>query len=189
MSTAVLILLILLDVMFVHDRIMKKAQLEVELFSITTFMGAVLGVVAFVAIMLTWALGTYVLAPFGFGYLNVLFAVLIVAGLVALSMLFMKKKKPAYYELLGSTLPLMAANCAIFGVALQCAMQALSPAASLLQAALCGLGFLAIMLIVPGLYERIDAAPIPESFRGPPLSLITGAIIYVSFMGVTGLFA
>jgi len=121
-------------------------------------------------------------------YLSVLVFLLIIAALVAAAGLYMKKSKPEYAELLGSSLPLLSANCAVFGVALECAMQGLGLGATLLQSVFCGLGFLAIMLIMPGLYEKIDAAPIPACFRGLPVILLTAAIMYISFIGMTGLF-
>ncbi len=151
------------------------------------------GAVVFVmtlAVAVTWPLQRLVLEPLGLGYLRTIAFILIIASLVQLVEIVMKKLAKNLFDALGIFLPLITTNCAILGVAILSLTESL-PGSNYLMALLYGfasaLGFTMALVIFAGLREHMELYDIPEDFKGVPIALITAGILAMGFMGFAGL--
>ena len=139
------------------------------------------------ASMVAWLLEALVLAPLGLGYLRILAFIVVIAATVQATELFVRRRQPLLYEVLGLQIPLIAANCAVLGVTLL----NVAHARSFLESALYGLGtstgFALALVLFAGLRERIVASDVPAPFRGPAILLVTAALMALAFMGFAGL--
>ncbi len=151
------------------------------------------GAVVFVmtlAVAVTWPLYIYVLEPYELGYLRTIAFILIIASLVQLVEIVMKKLAKNLFDALGIFLPLITTNCAILGVAILSLTESL-PGSNYLMALLYGfasaLGFTMALVIFAGLREHLELYDIPEDFKGVPIALITAGILAMGFMGFAGL--
>ena len=151
------------------------------------------GAVVFVmtlAVAVTWPLQRLVLEPLGLGYLRTIAFILIIASLVQLVEIVMKKLAKNLFDALGIFLPLITTNCAILGVAILSLTESL-PGSNYLMALLYGfasaLGFTMALVIFAGLREHLELYDIPEDFKGVPIALITAGILAMGFMGFAGL--
>ncbi len=152
-------------------------------------MGIAVTFVMVLATAATWPI-QQLLNKFGIGYLQTVVFILVIAALVQLVEMFMKKSMPALYQSLGIFLPLITTNCAVLGVCISNIDDGLNYFESLIQAFGAGVGFLFAMLIMAGVRAKIeDQSRIPESFRGVPIVLVTAAILSLSFMGFNGMFS
>jgi len=145
--------------------------------------------VIFVMIMataVTWPIYVLVLEPNGLGFLQIVAFVIIIATLVQLVEIVLKKFIPALYSALGVFLPLMTTNCAIIAVALTNISENYSFVESLTHALGAGLGFLLAMVIFSGVRVYTESPSAPASFRGLPLALISAAILSMAFFGFAG---
>ena len=116
--------------------------------------------------------------------------ILVIAALVQLVEMFMKKSMPALYKSLGIFLPLITTNCAVLGVCITNIDSSYNYLESLVNAFGAGIGFLFAMVVMAGVRTKlVDQSRIPESFRGVPIVLITAAILSLSFMGFNGMFS
>ena len=137
----------------------------------------------------TWPI-QQLLNKFGIGYLQTVVFILVIAALVQLVEMFMKKSMPALYKSLGIFLPLITTNCAVLGVCITNIDSNYNYIESLVNAFGAGVGFLFAMIIMAGVRTKlVDQSRIPESFRGVPIVLITAAILSLSFMGFNGMFS
>ncbi len=135
----------------------------------------------------TWALEHYVLVPHGLSSLTTLAFILVIATLVQLVEIALKRFVPALYKALGIYLPLITTNCAVLGVAVMNMQQGRSFGKSVLFAFSAGLGFALALAIFSGLRERIDRANPPRAFRGVAIALVTAGLLSLAFMGFGGL--
>ena len=145
--------------------------------------------VIFVMIMaaaVTWPIQVFVLEPNGLGFLQIVAFILIIASLVQLVEIVLKRFVPPLYRSLGVFLPLMTTNCAIIGVALTNTSENYNFIESLTNALGAGLGFLLAMVIFSGIRVYTESASAPASFRGLPLALISAAILSMAFFGFAG---
>ena len=141
------------------------------------------------ATAVTWPI-QQLLNKFGIGYLQTVVFILVIAALVQLVEMFMKKSMPALYKSLGIFLPLITTNCAVLGVCITNIDSNYNYIESLVNAFGAGIGFLFAMIIMAGVRTKlVDQSRIPESFRGVPIILITAAILSLSFMGFNGMFS
>lgn len=148
-------------------------------------MGIAVTLVIFVSTIVTWLLYKFVLVPLDIIYLQILVFILVIASLVQILEMFLKKTSPALYKALGIYLPLITTNCAVLGVAN--ASIDLGFLEMLVYALFSGLGFLFVMFIFSGLREKINKSPIPEGFKGFPIALITAAGIALIFARLGGI--
>ena len=154
-----------------------------------TGMGIAVTFVMVVATAATWPIQK-LLDAYGIGYLQTVVFILVIAALVQLIEMFMKKNMPALHKSLGVFLPLITTNCAVLGVCISNINDELGYIESLVQALGAGLGFLFAMVIMAGVRGKLgDQDGVPEAFKGVPIVLITAAIISMAFMGFSGLFA
>ncbi|MGM9900103.1 MAG: electron transport complex protein RnfA [Bacilli bacterium] len=148
-------------------------------------MGLAVTLVIFVATLITWLLYHYVLIPLNIVYLQILVFILVIASLVQMIEMFMKKTMPSLYRALGIYLPLITTNCAVLGVANASVDKSFIE--MLVYAIFSGLGFLFVMYIFSGLREKITKAPIPEGFKGFPIALIAASGLALIFARLGGI--
>ncbi len=144
--------------------------------------------VMLLATAVTWPIQTYILDPNGLGYLQTLVFILIIAALVQLVEITLKKFMPPLYNALGIYLPLITTNCAVLGVAILNIDSGYNYLQSLVNALGAGLGFLLAMVLFAGVRERLESADIPKSLQGLPITLVSAALVSLSFLGFQGLF-
>lgn len=149
--------------------------------------GAVLFVMLFASVV-TWLLQSFVLEPLGLDkFLQTVTFILVIASLVQLVEIVLKKVSPGLYRSLGIFLPLITTNCAILGVALISVRKGYNFIEMLVFALGSALGFGLALLIFSGLRERLDLCDVPKPFRGVPIALITAGLVALAFMGFSGL--
>ena len=138
--------------------------------------------------VITYALYHYVLIPLGLAYLDTISFILVIAALVQVVEMFLKKASPALYNALGIYLPLITTNCAVLGVCILNITESLSLFYSLLNGVFGALGFLLAIVLMAGVRERLEELPVPKTLTGFPLSLVTAGLMSLAFMGFQGLF-
>ena len=145
-----------------------------------------------IATAVTWPVYTYVLVPNDFGYLQTIVFILIIAALVQLLEIIMRKYMPPLYNALGIYLPLITTNCAVLGVTMLVlekgeADASFGYAASRVNAFGAGVGFLVAMVLFAGVRERLELCDVPKFLRGLPITLIAASLVAVSFLGFNGI--
>lgn len=139
------------------------------------------------ATAITWPINTLVLEPYGMPYLQTLVFILVIAALVQIVEMVMKKSVPPLYNALGIYLPLITTNCAILGVALQNVEAQYSFGLSLTNAIGTGIGYMLVMFIFSHIRTRMEDSAVPKSLAGLPITLIAASIVSVSFFGFRGI--
>jgi len=148
--------------------------------------GAVLFVMT-LATIVTWLIYTYVLVSLGIEYMRTIAFILVIASLVQMVEIILKKISPALYQALGVFLPLITTNCAILGVAILVIDKDYNLAYSVVYAVGTSLGFMLALVIFAGLREHIEKLPIPNAMKGIPAALVMAGILALAFMGFSGL--
>jgi electron transport complex protein RnfA len=136
----------------------------------------------------TWPIYKLVLVPAGLSYLQTIVFILIIAALVQLVEIVLKRYIPQLYKSLGIYLPLITTNCAVLGVTILNFDKSYGFVQSLVNALGSGGGFLIAMVMFAGVRERLETAPIPERLKGLPITLISASLVSLSFTGFQGLF-
>ena len=152
-------------------------------------MGFAVIFVIVLATVICWPLYNYVLVPAGIPFMDTVAYILVIASLVQLVGLFIKKYSPSLYKSLGIYLPLITTNCAVLGVAQSNTDQGLSFLMSLANGVGTSIGFLAIIVVFSCIRVRLESNNVPKAFKGLPISLITAALMAMAFMGLQGLFS
>lgn len=150
-------------------------------------MGASVTAVMLLATAATWPIQTFVLDRFGLGYMQTIVFILVIAALVQMLELLLKRFSPALHRGLGVYLPLITTNCAVLGVTINNITDGYNFIESLVSSLGCGLGFLLAMVLFSGLRSRIDENEVPASFRGLAVTLIAASFISLAFMGFGGI--
>ena len=130
---------------------------------------------------------TYVLLPLELTYLKTIVFILVIAALVQVVEMFIKKTSPAIYNALGIYLPLITTNCAVLGVALTNVQDELNFIQSVTAGFGTAVGFTIAIVLLAGLRSRIDEEAIPKPFRGAPVVLLSAALMSIAFMGFSGI--
>ncbi len=151
-------------------------------------MGIAVVFVIIVATLICWPLYNYILVPAGVAYLDTVAYILVIASVVQLVGLFIKKYSPSLYKSLGIYLPLITTNCAVLGVAQSNTDQALTFLNSLANAIGTSVGFMLIIVVFSAIRVRLETSNTPKAFKGLPIALITASIMALAFMGLQGLF-
>ena len=149
-------------------------------------MGCAVTVVMIGATAVTYPLYHAFLVPMHLEYLNTILFILIIALLVQLIEMFLRKYVPPLYKALGVYLPLITTNCAVLGVTLLNIDNNLSFAEALVNALGGGLGFMLAMLIFSGVRGRLERCNVPKAFSGMPITLVAASIVSLSFLGFGG---
>lgn len=156
--------------------------------STATGMGAAVTFVLLLATMVTWLVQTYILVPLGLEFLQTIAFILVIATLVQMIEMIIKKISPALYQALGVFLPLITTNCCVLGVAILVIQKEFTYAESLMYAVSIGIGFLLAMVIFAGIREQLaKTGSTPRAMKGTPIALITAGILAMAFMGFSGL--
>lgn len=142
--------------------------------------------VMLLATAVTWPIQTFLLDPNGMGYLQTVVFILVIAALVQLVEIILKKYIPSLYQALGIYLPLITTNCAVLGVTVLNITEGYSFAESMANSFGSGLGFFLAMVIFAGVRTRTESCEAPESFKGLPITLVSASILAAAFNGFAG---
>ena len=134
-----------------------------------------------------WAVDAYILQPLELGYMQTIAFILVIASLVQVVEMFLKKFVPALYKALGIFLPLITTNCAVLGVALVNVQEGYDFLQSVVNGVCGGLGFTLAIVLFASIRERVDKTDCPECFKGVPITLISAGLLAMAFMGFSGL--
>ncbi len=146
--------------------------------------------VIFVMVMatsVTHPIYTYLLEPNRLGYLQTVVFILVIAALVQLVEIVLKKYIPSLHAALGVYLPLITTNCAVLGVTIQNIDSKFGFVESLVNSIGAGIGFMLAMVLFAGVRQKMENCDVPECFKGIPITLVAASIVAVSFMGFSGM--
>ena len=150
-------------------------------------MGLAVTLVMTLASVITWCIEYLILVPLHVEYLQTCSFILVIAALVQMIEMFLKKNSPGLYKALGIYLPLITTNCAVLGVAVLNVNESYNLGYSIMSGAFGGLGFMLAIVLMAGVRERLETSKIPEPVKGFPISLICASLMAVAFMGFGGL--
>ncbi|MFP4473244.1 MAG: electron transport complex subunit RsxA [Candidatus Omnitrophota bacterium] len=148
--------------------------------------GAVLFVMT-LATLVTYLIQQYILIPLGIGFLQTIAYILVIASLVQMVEIILKKVSPALYQALGVYLPLITTNCAILGVAILVIQKDYNLLQSVIFAIANAVGFALALIIFSTIREQLDLADIPEALQGAPIAFIVAGLLSLAFMGFAGI--
>ena len=150
-------------------------------------MGGAVLFVMLLATVVTWLLYTYLLYPNDLAYLQTIAYILVIAGLVQMVEIVLKKIAPSLYQTLGVFLPLITTNCAVLGVAILVIQTHMNVLESVVYAASIAVGFALALVLFAGIREQLDLTGTPRGMKGVPIALVTAGILAMAFMGFNGL--
>lgn len=150
-------------------------------------MGAAVTFVMALTAVVAWSIQEYILIPFGIEYMQTIVFILVIAALVQMVEIILKKVSPALYQALGIFLPLITTNCAVLGVAILMIQKEFNLLQSVTYSVSIALGFGLALTLFAGIRERLDFEGVPAALKGTPIALITAGILAMAFMGFSGL--
>ena len=150
-------------------------------------MGVSVTAVMLLATLVTWPIQTFILNELKLEYMQTIVFILVIAALVQMLEMVLKKFSPALHKSLGVYLPLITTNCAVLGVAINNISDNYNFVQSIVSSLGCGLGFLLAMVLFSGIRSRIDETEVPKNFRGVAITLIAASFISLAFMGLSGI--
>ena len=148
------------------------------------------GAVTFVmvlATMVTYIIHVYVLIPLGITFMQTITFILVIAALVQMVEIILKKISQPLYQSLGIFLPLITTNCAVLGVAILVIKKDYNLVEGIIYSAATAIGFGLALVILAGIREQLEIADVPAGMKGVPISLVTAGILALAFMGFAGL--
>ena len=149
-------------------------------------MGGAIAFVLTLATIITWLVQKYVLDPFGLQYLQTLSFILVIAALVQMVEIILKKVSPALYQALGIFLPLITTNCTVLGVAILVIQKDFNLLESVVYAFSTALGFALALIVFAGIREQQALVRIPKGMQGMAIVLVTASLLSLAFMGFSG---
>ncbi len=150
-------------------------------------MGMAVTFVITIATTVTWLLQYFVLTPLGLEFLQTIAFILVIAFLVQLLEIVMKKTVPAMYQALGVFLPLITTNCAVLGVAILVVQKGFNLMESITYGVATSIGFTLALWIFAGIREQLELSDSPRAMRGTPLALLCAGLLAMAFMGFSGI--
>lgn len=150
-------------------------------------MGLAVVFVLTVSTVLTFLMQKFILDPLGLSFMQTVSYILVIASLVQLVEIILKKVSPALYQALGVFLPLISTNCCILGVVILVIQKEFNLLQSLVFAASTAIGFALALVIFAGIREQLAMTRIPEGMKGTPIALITAGLLAMAFMGFSGI--
>jgi electron transport complex protein RnfA len=150
-------------------------------------MGIAVTFVMVITAIVSSLINTYFLKPFGLEYLTNVSFILVIASLVQVVEMFIKKTSKPLYKALGIYLPLITTNCAILGLALFGVLREYTLGQNIFFALGAGVGFILALVIMSGIREELEFADVPAPFKGVPIALLTAGCLSLAFMGFAGL--
>ena len=143
--------------------------------------------VMLLATAVTYPINAFILEPKGMEYLQTIVFILVIAALVQLVEIALKKYIPSLYSALGIYLPLITTNCAVLGVVILNVDNGYNFAYSMFNTLGAGLGFLVAMVMFAGVRERLESCDVPKFMQGLPITLVAASLTSISFLGFTGI--
>ena len=151
-----------------------------------TGMGAAVAFVLVIATIVTYLIQHYVLNPFGLQYLQTIAFILVIAALVQMVEIVLKKVSPALYQALGVFLPLITTNCCILGVAILVIQNDYDLLTGVIYAFATAIGFALAMVLFAGIREQLSLVNVPKGMDGMAIALVTAGLLAMAFMGFSG---
>ncbi len=186
------LIIILLSAVFINNYVLNRflgicpfLGVSKKLDSATGMSLAVIFVML-IATAVTWPIQMYLLVPNDLGYLQTIVFILVIAALVQLVEIVLKRYIPTLHKGLGVYLPLITTNCAVLGVTILNIDEGYTFLESMVNSLGSGLGFFLAMVMFSGVRSKLEGADIPKSFKGLPITLIAASITSLSFMGFGG---
>ena len=150
-------------------------------------MGAAVTFVMALASIVAWSIHEFILVPLHIEYMQTIVFILVIAALVQMVEIVLKKVSPSLYQALGIFLPLITTNCAVLGVAILMIQKEFNLLQSFTYSVSTAVGFALALVIFAGIRERLELDDMPKAMQGIPISLIVAAILAMAFMGFSGL--
>jgi electron transport complex protein RnfA len=150
-------------------------------------MGMAVAFVMLISTIVTWCIQTYCLEPLGLGFMQTIVYILVIAALVQMVEIILKKVSPSLYAALGVFLPLITTNCTILGVAINVINFNYDLLQSAVYAVSTALGFTLAMVLFAGIREQLAITNVPSAMKGTPIALITAGLLAMAFMGFSGI--
>ena len=150
-------------------------------------MGAAVTFVMSLTAVVAWCIQTYVLVPLHIEYMQTIVFILVIAALVQMVEIILKKISPSLYQALGIFLPLITTNCAVLGVAILMIQKEFTLLQSVVYSAATAVGFALAMVLFAGIRERLEFEEVPAAMKGTPIALVTAALLAMAFLGFSGL--
>ena len=185
-------IIILLSAVFVNNYVLSRFLGICPFLGVSKKLDSATGMslaVIFVMLMATaatWPIQTFLLDPNGLGYLQTIVFILVIAALVQLVEIVLKRYIPSLHQSLGVYLPLITTNCAVLGVTILNITESYTFLETMVNSLGSGLGFFLAMVMFSGVRSKIEGADIPESFKGLPVTLVAASITSLSFLGFGG---
>ena len=150
-------------------------------------MGGAVLFVMLLATLVTYLIMQYVLVPLNLQYMQTIAYILVIAALVQMVEIVLKKIAPALYQALGVFLPLITTNCAVLGVAILVIQKNMTLLESIIYSASIAVGFTLALVIFAGIREQLELTGTPKGMKGVPIALVTAGILAMAFMGFSNL--
>ena len=150
-------------------------------------MGIAVTLVMLIASVTTAVIYNYILIPYNVEFMNIVIYILVIASLVQIVELAIRRTNIALYKALGIYLPLITTNCAVLGITLINSAENYSILESVVSALGAGIGFTLVLIIMSGIREKLDLADTPQSMKGLPVAFITAALLAMAFIGFSGM--
>ena len=146
-------------------------------------MGMAVTFVMALSSIVTWTLQNYILVPFDIVYMQTIVFILVIAALVQMVEIVLKKVSPSLYQALGIFLPLITTNCAVLGVAIIAVQKDFNLLTTVVYSVSIAIGFAIALVLFAGIRERLETEDVPAGMRGVPIALITAGLLAMAFMG------
>jgi electron transport complex protein RnfA len=150
-------------------------------------MGMAVTFVMTITAVVSWMINHWILIPYNLGYLQIVTFILVIASLVQLVEMFIRKMSPPLYQALGIYLPLITTNCAIMGLALLAALKGYDFITTVVFGVGSGLGFTLAIVLMAGIREQLETADVPKPLKGAGIALIVAGIMALAFTGFSGM--
>ena len=150
-------------------------------------MGAAVTFVLALSTIVTFLIQKYVLDAFGLGFMQTISFILVIAALVQMVEIILKKVSPALYQALGVFLPLITTNCCVLGVAILVIQKDYNLLESVVYAISTAWGFALALVIFAGIREQLAMTNVPNGMKGTPIALVTAGLLAMAFMGFSGI--
>ena len=186
------LIIILLSAVFINNYILTRFLGICPFLGVSKKLNSAVGMslavifVMLIATAVTWPIQMFLLVPQNLGFLQTIVFILVIAALVQLVEITLKRYIPSLYKSLGVYLPLITTNCAILGVTILNIDEGYTFVEAMVNSLGSGLGFMLAMVMFSGVRSKLEGADIPKSFKGLPITLIAASITSLSFMGFGG---
>ena len=185
-------IIILLSAVFINNYVLSKFLGICPFLGVSKKLSSAVGMslavifVMLIATAVTWPIQKYLLDPKNLGYLQTIVFILVIAALVQLVEIVLKRYVPSLHKSLGVYLPLITTNCAVLGVTILNIDEGYTFVEAMVNSLGSGLGFFLAMVMFSGVRSTIEGSDIPKSFQGLPITLIAASITSLSFLGFGG---